>query len=178
MWGSSRKTMGGATALLLAFLAGARATPLPPAPEEPFLPISPPPITGEVAPSPTLPGPDLLLPPPFVVDQALAVLPDHLLVTGVPIDPEAWQPPATGDEGGAGHPALNLATLFEWLMGAVMAGGLLAIFLLPRWFRRHGHRSHRHHHDRHHAPTHRHGDAPHTSGRHRHHHRSVVTPRT
>lgn len=164
--------------LLLAWAAHAGAAPLPPPPPvQPAL-LSPPPLVEVVA-APASPSPpDLLLAPPLVVNEALAALPGELLVTGIPLDPEEWQPPATDDEEALLHETVDRAALFEWLMGGLMATGVAALLLLPRWFNRKRHRRrshrHRHSHTEQRSVEGSGGGHRHTSRRrHRHHHRVV-----
>jgi len=130
-------------------------------------------VTPPGAPAPL----DLLLPPPVVVDEALAALSIELLVTGQPLHPEAWQPPAADDEEILHPETVDPATLFEWLMGGVMVTGLTALFVLPRWLgnRRHRRGSHRHRHHRRGGGAGGYYHASRRHHRHRGHHRSTFS---
>lgn len=117
-----------------------------------------------------------------MVDEALTALPGELLVTGIPLHPEEWQPPATDDEEPLLHETVDRATLFEWLMGGLMVIGGAALLILPRWLgrkRRHrGSRRHRrvHTHPRT-AEASRGGHRPtsHRRRRHRRRHHATVS---
>ncbi len=170
--------------LLLVWATCAGGTPLPPPqPVQPAL-LSPPPLVEVVAAPPSPSPPDLLLGPPLVVAEALAALAGELLVTGIPLDPEEWQPPANDDEEPLLHETVDRATLFEWLMGGLMATGVAALLILPRRLgRKRRHRgSRRHRHRR--AHTHQRSSEGSRGGhrhtllrrhRHRRHHHATVS---